>query len=120
MKIGLDLDGTVYAYPDFFRDLINSFSVLGHQFFCTSGHPRSEWPADCERLLALGINSDLISPDMMYSERNTHVHLKAKQADQLDLVFDDDGRIQTMTSTPVFCPGNIVKRGYNFAVSCQP
>jgi hypothetical protein len=38
MRIGLDLDGTVYQYPEFFRDLIESFHAMGHEFFCTSSH----------------------------------------------------------------------------------
>lgn len=115
MKIGLDLDGTVYQYPEFFRDLIETFHALGHQFYCTSSHARSEWPQDCERLRALGIDPDKISPDMMFPERHGDIGLKAKQADSLDLVFDDDSRIQTLTGTPVFCPGNAVARSYNFA-----
>lgn len=115
MKIGLDLDGTVYQYPDFFRDLIESFHAMGHQFFCTSSHARSEWPEDCQRLQAIGIDPDKIIPDMMYPERHGHVHLKGKQADQLDLVFDDDARVQGFTRTPVFCPGNTKEMGYNFA-----
>lgn len=115
LKIGLDLDGTVYAYPDFFRDLIDSFYMAGHRFFCTSSHARSEWPEDCERLRKLGIDPDKISPDLMYAERHGHIHLKAKQADRLDLVFDDDSRIQSLTSTPIFCPGNGAERCYNYA-----
>jgi hypothetical protein len=52
---------------------------------------------------------------MMYAERHGHVHLKGKQADQLDLVFDDDARVQGFTRTPVFCPGNTRDRKYNYA-----
>lgn len=115
MKIGLDLDGTVYEYPEFFRDLIETFHALGHRFFCTSSHARSEWPEDCERLKKHGIDPDKISPDLMYHHRHGHIHLKAKQADQLDIVFDDDVRIQSLTKTPVFAPGNTHTKSYNFA-----
>ena len=115
MKIGLDLDGTVYQYPEFFRELINAFAALGHEFFCTSSHARHEWPSDCERLAALGIDATKISPALMNPTRHGDIRLKARQADLLDLVFDDDARIQALTGTPVFCPGNAVKRCYNFA-----
>lgn len=104
MKIGLDLDGTVYAHPEFFAAMIEAMTAAGHQFFCTSSHARSEWPDDCIRLRCAGINPDLISPELMYSERHGHVHLKGKQADKLDAIFDDDFRIQPHTNTIQFCP----------------
>lgn len=115
MKIGLDLDDTVYAYPEFFRELIESFHARGHTFFCTSGHARSEWERDCEQLRMLGIDPDKISPELMYPERNPHVHLKGRQADQMDFVFDDDARVQKHTATPVFCSPDILERRYHFA-----
>lgn len=114
MKIGLDLDGTVYEYPEFFRALIDLFHSQGHEFYCTSSHGRGEWPDDCKRLQALGIDADKISPALMYDNRHGDIRLKAKQADSLDLVFDDDSRVQALTPTPVFCPGNAAKRCYNF------
>jgi len=104
MKIGINLDNTVYSHPAFFAALIESMSGQGHRFFCTSSHARSEWPNDCVRLQSLGIDSDLISPDMMYEESHGSLAQKGLQADKLDIMFDDDGRIQMFTSTPVFCP----------------
>jgi|GEM_PF-6126053 len=104
MKIGLDLDGTVFAHPRFFAALIESMHHSGHLFFCTSSHARSEWPNDCKRLRALGVNPDLIDPSLMHDRRHGDVRLKAKQADQLDIVFDDDARIQEFTKTPIMSP----------------
>jgi hypothetical protein len=104
MDIGLDLDGVLYSHPVFFGAFIDAMSAQGHRFHCTSSHARSEWLEDCVRLKSLGINSDLISPEMLYEQRHGELHLKGKQADKLDLVFDDDGRVQAHTKTPVFCP----------------
>lgn len=104
MKIGLDLDGTVFAHPVFFAAMIESMANDGHQFFCTSSHARSEWPQDCERLERLGVNHKLIDPSLMYIQRHGDVRKKAKQADQLDIVFDDDARIQEFTKTPIMAP----------------
>lgn len=104
MRIGLDLDGTVYAHPQFFAAMIEAMAKDGHQFFCTSSHARSEWPKDCERLRERGINPDLISPEMMYDTRHGHVHLKGQQADRLDVIFDDDFRVQSHTNTVQMCP----------------
>lgn len=104
MRIGLDLDGCLYSHPGFFAALIESMAAQGHEFFCTSSHARSEWPDDEIRLQSLGINSSLISPDMMYDERHGELAKKGVQADRLDIVFDDDGRVQSHTQTPVICP----------------
>jgi hypothetical protein len=104
VRIGLDLDDTVFAFPEFFRELVVSLSARGHHFFCTSGRGRSAWDTDIvPRLRALGIDPALIDPTLMTPERTPHVTDKARMADQLDLVFDDDaGRIQRHTHTPVF------------------
>jgi hypothetical protein len=104
VRIGLDLDDTVFAWPEFFRELIVAMSDRGHLFFCTSGRGRAAWESEIvPQLLALGIDPDLINPSLMTPERTPHVTDKARMADQLDLVFDDDaGRIQRHTHTPVF------------------
>lgn len=104
MRIGLDLDGTVYAHPEFFREMIHAMSAAGHLFFCISSHARNEWPDDRERLNAIGINADLISPEMMYDVRHGDVSKKSRQANQLDVIFDDDFRVQCGTMTVQMCP----------------
>lgn len=104
MKIGLDLDGTVYAHPQFFAALVSAMSAAGHEFFCISSHGRHEWEKDCERLRSLGVDPSLISPDMMYPQRHGDVSKKSAQADQLDVIFDDDFRVQLGTGTVQFAP----------------
>ena len=104
MKIGLDLDGTVYAHPLFFAAMIESMSEAGHTFYCISSHGRDEWPEDCKRLLAHGINPDRISPEMMYDNRHGSVQKKGGQANRLDVIFDDDFRVQLFTATVQFAP----------------
>jgi len=114
MKIGLDLDGTVYAHPEFFAAMISAMSAAGHQFYCISSHARHEWEEDCKRLQSLGIDPSLISPEMMYPERHGHVHKKGLQANQLDAIFDDDFRVQLHTKTIQFAP---LKGGNSFVTS---
>lgn len=104
MRIGLDLDGTVYAHPEFFSAMISAMSTAGHEFFCISSHARSEWDDDCKRLQSLGIDPSLISPVLMYEKRHGDVSKKAAQADGLDAIFDDDFRVQLGTETIQFAP----------------
>lgn len=104
MKIGLDLDGTVYAHPEFFAELIKSMTEAGHEFYCVSSHGRDQWENDCERLMKKGVPAYLISPDLMQDKRHASIKIKGDTASKLDLVFDDDFRIQQFTSTPVMCP----------------
>ena len=104
LRVGLDLDGVLYSHPNLFGPLIEAMHAAGHRFFCTSSHGRDQWPVDCERLRLNGINPDLISPEMMYSQQHGDVKKKAAQADQLDFVFDDDLRIQQYTKTPILSP----------------
>jgi hypothetical protein len=114
MKIGLDLDGTVYGYPEFFKEFIPAMVARGHQFFCTSAHGRDVWDLDCERLRAIGIDPDMISPDIMFPTSHTDLAKKGGQAEQMDVVFEDDPRVQRFTKTPVFAMPEVGKRSYAF------
>ena len=110
MKIGIDLDGTLYAYPEFFRELIVSLRSRGHFFFCTSGHLRREWDSsDRGRLLDLGVHPDWIDPCLLAAEPQPDGPIfKASIADQLDLVFDEDApAFQRLTRTPIFRPATL-------------
>ena len=110
MKIGLDLDGTVYSYPAFFADMIRGMVPLGHVFFSISSHGRSEWDTtDVPRLLAMGVPAELIDPSLMHQERHGDLKIKGLAADKCDLVFDDDKRLQSFTQTPVFAPLSLDK-----------
>ena len=104
MKIGLDLDGTVYLHPAFFADLISGMTLLGHTFFCISSHARSEWEtSDVPRLMSLGIPTHLIDPSLMHHTRHGHLDIKGRACDLCDVVFDDDARLKNHTKTPVMC-----------------
>lgn len=102
MKIGLDLDGTVYSYPEFFKRLIEG--CRGIQFYCISSHGRNEWSDDMTRLNEMGIPAYEISPLLMHHERHGDLSIKGKAADKCDIVFDDDIRLKDYTKTPVFVP----------------
>lgn len=103
MKIGLDLDGTVYAHPAFFTEMMNAMSGK-HQFLCISSHGRNEWEDDKKKLTALGIPADEIDPSLMHPARHGDLGIKGRAADQCDIVFDDDVRLAQFTRTPVFAP----------------
>ena len=108
MKIGIDLDHTVYGFPDFFREFIPAMVVRGHKFYCTSNHTQSEWPRDREILRGLGIDPDMIDPCYLptrpvagktVEDRQAR---KAPSADLLDIVFDDHADfINPHCKTPV-------------------
>jgi len=104
MDIGVGLDGVLYQHPVFFGHMISAMSAAGHRFHCISSHAKDEWETDSIRLKSLGIDPDLISTELMNTTRHGSLQLKASMADRLDVVFDDDGRVQTHTSTPVICP----------------
>lgn len=115
MKIGVDLDHTVYGFPEFFREFIPAMAARGHQFFCTSGHTRDRWERDRELLAEIGIDADLINPCHMPETpaRGETIELRQRQkasvAGLMDLVFDDHADfIQPHTTTPIFrCPGKL-------------
>lgn len=105
MKIGVDLDHTIYGFPEFFAAFIPAMTAAGHKFYCTSNHRRSQWPQDCERLRILGIDPDLIDPSLMV-ENPDGAKEKGRMSDQLDYTFDDHAdHFQALTQTPIFkCP----------------
>jgi hypothetical protein len=105
MRIGLDLDGTVYNHPACFAEMVVAFHARGHTFHCISAHGLDEWlVSDVHRLRAIGIDPDLIDSSLLHPTRHIHLHLKGKAADRCDLVFDDDSRLMDYTKTPVFSP----------------
>lgn len=110
MKIGVDLDQTVYGFPEFFGPFITIMSASGHKFYCTSNHNKSQWIDDERRLRKLGINPDLIDPSLMF-ENPEGAKEKAWMSDQVDITFDDHAdHFQQLTTTPVFrCPGEKAK-----------
>jgi hypothetical protein len=107
LTIGLDLDHTVYGFPEFFKPFIEAMTAAGHKIVCTSNHLRKNWPKHCEKLRALGINPDLIDPSLLYGKdrlpsRDGPSH-KGRMADRCDFVFDDHADVfQQLTKTPVF------------------
>lgn len=105
LRIGLDLDGTVFAHPHFFAALIPAMHADGHRFFCISSHARAEWDQyDVPRLNNLGIPAGLIDPSLMHDTRHGDLSIKGKAANQCDYVFDDDVRLQEYTVATVFAP----------------
>lgn len=107
LKIGVDLDHTVYGFPSFFAAFIPTMSSAGHKFYCTSNHLKDKWPQDRERLRGLGIDPDLIDPSLMQEgPKDEGAENKARMANECDFVFDDAAKaFQHLTATPVFnCP----------------
>lgn len=107
MKIGVDLDHTVYGFPWFFAQFISAMNEAGHSIYCTSNHLRREWPNDEIRLMNIGIDPVIISPELMCDDREylrkNGAKNKARMADALDLVFDDHAdHFQKLTDTPIF------------------
>ena len=106
MKIGLDLDDTVYQFPEFFKKLME---LEGVEFFVTSGHTLEDFlKYDCPHLDQLGfdvknLNASLLVSSTEQYEQMTGAKFKAQLADQLDYVFDNHADIfQKLTKTPIF------------------
>jgi len=107
LKIGVDLDHTVYGFPGFFVPFIAAMVEAGHKFYCTSNHLLRQWPEDEKRLRALGIDPKNIDPSLMQTGPvDEGAANKARMAEHCDFVFDDAAdRFQSLTKTPVFkCP----------------
>lgn len=103
MKIGIDLDDTLYKYPEFFKMLMQGTA----EFYCTSGHTIQQFEAeDRQRLTELGFDVDKL--DLSLLADGDHGGLsgkewKAKIASQLDFVFDNHADVfQPLTKTPIF------------------
>lgn len=100
MKFGLDLDHTVYGFPELFRELILALRARGHSFVCTSNHTKAQWEKrDKKRLRDLGIDPDWIDASRLPESTVTGPSLEARQsqkaplADDLDYVFDNHADI---------------------------
>lgn len=112
MKIGLDLDHTIYGFPEFFAAFIPAMVAAGHEIYCTSNHTREQWEKRDRRILKrLGIDPDLIDPRYLPDNPVVGPSLKARQerkadvADNMDIVFDDHAdKFQWETRTPIFRP----------------
>jgi len=106
MKIGIDLDGTLYQHPVFFCELIRGMTKLGHKFLCISSHARSEWDANdkkqFEYIGALDV-WEMIDPSPMNHKRHGSLEIKGKACNQCDFVFDDDIRLTKYTAAFCFC-----------------
>ena len=104
MIIGVDLDGTVYAYPAFFAEMIRAMTARGHKIVCVSCHGIDRWNArDIAELAAVGVPADLIDPSLLAPSDHDDFVVKGKMADRCDVVFDDQGaRLREHTKTPVW------------------
>ena len=118
MKIGLDLDHTVYGFPEFFKEFIPAMISRGHEIYCSSNHTQEKWKnIDQKKLQKLGIDPNTINYSLMpmkpvigTNKEHRYKH-KAIIANLLDVVFDDHANIiQEHTQTPIFgCPGRLSK-----------
>lgn len=105
MRIGIDLDGTLYAYPRFFGELIRAMHARGHTWHCTSCHGIDRWHAeDVARLTALGVPVELIDPSLLAPHDHCDLTVKGRACDQVDYVFDDNLELPKFTKTPIIAP----------------
>jgi hypothetical protein len=106
MKIGFDLDGVMYDWPEIFVPLTKLLHENGHQLFITSNHTKIEWiNLDRDRLAEMGYNPCIFDATLIWFEADHRFGAaqKTKMADQLDFVFDDDAdAFQAKTKVPIF------------------
>jgi hypothetical protein len=104
LRIGLDLDDTVYGHPGFFRALVDAMHAAGHKLICISAHGPAQWePVDVPRLRALGIDASKIDPSGMTDWIGGYDR-KADAIERLcDFAFDDNAeQLKPLTSKPIF------------------
>jgi hypothetical protein len=103
LTIGIDLNGTVYGHPDFFRAFIEAMHAAGHRLVCISVHGKGQWePNDKPQLRSLGIDPDKIDVSLM-PERFQDYAAKLTVINQCDFCFDDHPEMfQHLTKVPIF------------------
>lgn len=107
MKIGLDLDQTIYGFPEFFKVFIDAMHNAGHELFITSNHIRPRWEnEDCPKLVRLGIDTTKLNPELMQTgPEDEGVKHKVKMSQYVDYMFDDMQNFNSLTNTVIFqCP----------------
>lgn len=92
MKISLDLDGTLYHHPDFFRELMRLFLAAGHEVGILTGHRMDSGDHDIEKLIALGFPR----PSFYFGRTPDYMHLNGAHyksmiiaREGIDIHFDD-------------------------------
>lgn len=91
MKISIDLDGTLYAHPVFFRELMSLFQAAGHQVGILTGHKAESESHDRKKLLADGFSPDFyLGRTPAYMPLNGSVFKRNMiVAHNIDIHFDD-------------------------------
>jgi hypothetical protein len=111
LKVGFDLDGCVYAYPELFGPMIAGLHAAGHKCYLTTWHSIAGWEqVHRHKVAGLGIDPDVLDSSLLHwssdvGKWSNKYHWKASVIDQLDFAYDDEwSRVQPLTKTPVFAP----------------
>lgn len=92
MKISLDLDGTCYYKPAFFKELMRLFLSAGHEVGILTGHRQSSAERDIAKLVEAGFPR----PSFYFGRTEDYMslngaHYKSMIIDRegIDIHFDD-------------------------------
>lgn len=107
LKIGVDLDNTLFGFPGFFVPFVQVMHAFGHDIYCTSNRTIERWNRDYrDKVASIGLNPDLLDVSLLQSGKDRGMSNKIRMAKGLDVVFDDLD-FNDRTDTPVFvCPIN--------------
>jgi hypothetical protein len=92
VKIAIDLDGTAWAYPSFFAELMRALQARGHQIGILTSHHESLREADLRLFAARGFPT----PSFYYAKRSDEAGLPAAEwkpaamrRHHIEWLFDD-------------------------------
>lgn len=91
MRISIDLDGTLFAHVEFFRELARLFGAAGHTVIILTGHRAEHEEHDRKKLAALDIYPDQYlgrTPDYMPLNGSIFKRDMIRQHG-IDIHFDD-------------------------------
>ena len=92
MKIAIDLDGTAWKYPNYFRDLIKNMRLLGHEVGILTAHTKRIEGADKRLLKARGFSEIDFFINKTDAEKNIpskEWKVKKCKEHNISILFDD-------------------------------
>lgn len=91
MKVSIDLDGTLFAHRDFFRELMRLFQAAGHEVGVLTGHKAESEEHDRKKLTKDGFNPDFyLGRTAGYMPLNGSIFKRDMIAlHNIDIHFDD-------------------------------
>lgn len=106
MTIACDIDATILAFPEFFKDFFIAMKLIGNSVGIVTARPASQKEDDLKTLRQIGIDPDfyVARPDDL-PESISHGTFKADACNKLgvDVIFDDFDNSDNAMVADFFC-----------------